>query len=62
VWPLIDSAPGGHTDLRSVSLEPVGQGGGHRIKNFFEKWPVAKLLIKIDTPPMLFYVKNIANE
>jgi hypothetical protein len=34
VWPLIDSAPGGHTDLRSVSLEPVGQGGGHRIKKF----------------------------
>ncbi len=46
VWPLIDSASGGHTGLRSVSLEPVGQGGEHRIKEFFEKWPVAKLSIK----------------
>jgi hypothetical protein len=36
-WPFIDSAPGHHTNMRLVSLEPVWQGGGHRIKKFSKK-------------------------
>jgi hypothetical protein len=43
VWHFIDSAPGHNTDLKPVSSEPVWHGGGHRVKNFCEKWPVAKL-------------------
>ncbi len=57
VWPFIDSAPGGHTDLRPVSVEPVWHGGGHRLKFSLEKWPVAELLIKKASLPMLFYGK-----
>ncbi len=53
LWPIIDSASGHHKDLRSVSLEPVGQGGRHWVKFFFEKWPVAELPIKM----LLFYGK-----
>ncbi len=37
VWPTIDSVLGGHTDMRPVSLEPVWQGGEHRIKKFSKK-------------------------
>ncbi len=58
VWSFIDSAPGHDIDLRPVSLEPVWHGGGHRLKIFSEKWPVAKLPIKIDKSPMLSYGKS----
>jgi hypothetical protein len=43
VWPIIDSAPGGHTDLRPMSLEPVWPGGVQPGKNFIWKWTVAEL-------------------
>ncbi len=54
VLPFRDSSTGHHTDMRPVSLEPVGHGGGHRIKKIFEKWPVAKLPIKKVRPSKLF--------
>jgi hypothetical protein len=54
VWPAIDSVPGGHVDMRPVSLEPVGPEGVQREKNFPEKWPVAKLPNKNIMPIMLF--------
>jgi hypothetical protein len=57
MWPFVDSALEHHTDLRPVSIEPVGHWGGHRLKSFFEKWPVAKLPLKKCAPPMLFYGK-----
>jgi hypothetical protein len=41
----------------SVSLEPISQEWGHRIKKNFEKWSVAKLPIKKVRPLMLFYGK-----
>ncbi len=43
VWPFIDSAPGHHTDMRPVSLEPARPEGAPLGKTFAEKWPVAKL-------------------
>jgi hypothetical protein len=54
VWPAIDLAPGGHTDMRPVSLEPVWPGGVPLGEIFFEKWPVAELPKKKVTPLMLF--------
>ncbi len=53
VWPAIDSAPGGHTDMRPVSLEPVWLEEIPMGKRFPEKLLAAKLL-KTVTPPMLF--------
>jgi hypothetical protein len=47
VWQAIDLAPGHHTDVRPVLLEPVGPEGVQREKNFYEKWPVAKLSKKM---------------
>jgi hypothetical protein len=46
VLPFIDSASRHHTDMRPVSLEPVGQGGGNRIKKVFENWLFSNLPIK----------------
>ncbi len=43
VWLFIDSAPGGHTDLRPVLLEPVWPGGVQPGKNSIQKWSVAEL-------------------
>jgi hypothetical protein len=37
VWPAIDSAPGHHTDMKSVSLEPVEPEGVQREKS--DQWP-----------------------
>jgi hypothetical protein len=42
LWPAIDSAPGGHTDMRPVSLKPEWPGEGTQGKKFCERWPVAK--------------------
>ncbi len=53
VWPAIDSAPGGHTDMRPLSLEPLSLKEVPSGEKFPEKWSVAKLL-KTATPPMLF--------
>ncbi len=41
IWPAIASAPGGHTNLRPVSLEPVWPEGCHQGKNFLksDQWP-----------------------
>ncbi len=52
IWPAIDSVPGGHTDMRPVSLEPVEPEGVQCEKNFPEKWPVAKL------PNKKYYATN----
>jgi hypothetical protein len=57
VWQAIDSVPGGHTDIRPVSLEPVGPEGVQREKIFPEKWPVVKLPNKYLMPLLLFYGK-----
>ncbi len=43
VWPVIDSAPEHHTDLRLVPLEPVWLKGAQRKKKLPEKWPMDKL-------------------
>ncbi len=59
VWPAVDSAPRGHTDLRPVSLESIWPEGLQDGQIFFEKLPVAELLKKKFTLPMLFYGKNI---
>ncbi len=58
MWPFIDSAPGQSIDLKPVSIEPVWHRGGLRLKFFSEKWPVAKLSIKIDKSLMLSYGKT----
>ncbi len=58
VWPVIDSAPGGHTDMRPVSLKLVWPGGMPSGEIFFEKWPVAELPKKKFTSLMLFYGEN----
>jgi hypothetical protein len=55
VKPAIDSAPGGHTDMRPVSLEPVWPGEVPSGEIFFKKWPVAELPKKKVKPLMLFY-------
>ncbi len=51
----IDSAPGYHTDVRPVSLDPVWPEKGTQGKNFLEKWPVAKLSIKKRYATNVFY-------
>ncbi len=61
VWPAIDSAPGHHTDMRPVSLEPVWPEGVSSEKIFLEKWPVAKLSNKNVMSLMLFYGKFYIN-
>ena len=53
VWQAIDSAPGGHTDMRPVSLEPVWLEEVPLGEKFPENWWAAKLL-KTATPPMIF--------
>jgi hypothetical protein len=60
VWPAIDSAPGCHKHMRSVSLEPVWPEGVPSSKNFFEIWPVAELPKKKVMPLMLLYGKNFS--
>ncbi len=57
VCPVIDSTPGSARVLRSVSLKPVGSEGVQRENNFYEKWPVVKLLNKNVMSLMLFYGK-----
>jgi hypothetical protein len=52
----MDTASGGHTDMRSVSLEPVELEAVQREKNFHEKWPMAEFPKKKFTP-ILFYGK-----
>ncbi len=42
VWHSIGSVPGRDTNLRPVSLEPLGLEPEIFLKNFPEKWPVAK--------------------
>jgi hypothetical protein len=41
--PFLYSANGYDTDMRPVSLEPVGPGGVSPRRNLPEKWPFAKL-------------------
>ncbi len=55
VWHCIGSAPGHHTNLRPVLLEPSGPEPAILKKNFASKWPVAKLQNNNFMPLMLFY-------
>jgi hypothetical protein len=56
VWPFIDSTPGGHTDLRPVSSEPVWPKGVHR-KKISLKATSGQITEQNVTPLMLFYGK-----
>jgi hypothetical protein len=49
-----DSAPGGHTDMRLVSLEPVGPERGTESENLLKKWTDVKLPKKVASPMLLY--------
>jgi hypothetical protein len=58
VWPTIGSAPGGHTDIRPVSLEAVWPEWVPSVEISFKKWTLAELAKRKITQTMLSNGKN----